>query len=380
MFRSWWKNTSKMLKIVQIIGLIVVIGLIVSFIGGYFFDWGWAGLGPYTSPPHTSSSEFQRGKTLWDWMQLLFIPIVLAVAGFWFNHRERKAAELRADAERKIAQDNQRELALQEFFKNMSELLLHENLRKSDEDAEVRTIARVRTLTVLSGLDGRRKGSLVQFLNESGLINQREKYIEKDCVIDLDGADLSKAKLSDTIFEKMIFRHSNLSEADLRECLLTDANLGQADLHNADLRKAAMEEACLVRANLRGADLREAGLIGADLQNADLREVNLSNAYLGKIEVIGGGVARIETTNSANLSEANLRKAILVKADLTEAYLMNAILIEANLQESRLFGANLQGADLRKANLSGATGTTPEQLAEAKSLQGAIMPNGSKHP
>ena len=85
------------------------------------------------------------------------------------------------------------------ILQDISELLLHENLRKSDEDAEVRTIARVRTLTVLSGLDGRRKGSLVQFLNESGLINQREKYIEKDCVIDLDGADLSKAKLSDTI-------------------------------------------------------------------------------------------------------------------------------------------------------------------------------------
>src|SRR6266516_6405042 len=103
-FRSWWKNTSKTLKIAQIIGLIVVIGLIVSFIGGYFFDWGWAGLGPYTSPPHTSSSEFQRGKTLWDWMQLLFIPIVLAVAGFWFNHRERKAAELRDENERKAAE------------------------------------------------------------------------------------------------------------------------------------------------------------------------------------------------------------------------------------------------------------------------------------
>src|SRR5215469_16784321 len=81
-------------------------------------------------------------------MQLLFIPVVLAVAGFWFNHRERKAAELRAEAEREIerqhaktesdiAEDNQREAALQEYIGKMSELLLHEKLRESKSEDEV---------------------------------------------------------------------------------------------------------------------------------------------------------------------------------------------------------------------------------------------------
>jgi hypothetical protein len=40
-------------------------------------------------------------KTLWDLLQLLLIPLVLAVAGFWFNHSERKAAELRTENEQK---------------------------------------------------------------------------------------------------------------------------------------------------------------------------------------------------------------------------------------------------------------------------------------
>jgi hypothetical protein len=44
--------------------------------------------------------------------------------------------------------DNQREAALKEYFEKMSELLLHENLRHSDPDAEVRKIARVWALTV----------------------------------------------------------------------------------------------------------------------------------------------------------------------------------------------------------------------------------------
>lgn len=57
------------------------------------------------------------GKTLWDWLQLLIVPLVLALGAFWLNQiqkdRDQKAAEQRAQAERAIADDNQREAALQ---------------------------------------------------------------------------------------------------------------------------------------------------------------------------------------------------------------------------------------------------------------------------
>ena len=42
-------------------------------------------------------------------------------------------------------------------------------------------------------------------------------------------------------------------------------------------------------------------------------------------------------------------------------------------------GADLSGADLSGANLKGAT-VTQEQLAQAKSLKGTIMPDGTIHP
>ena len=41
-----------------------------------------------------------------------------------------KIEQQRAKAEREIAEDNQREAALQAYINEMSELLLHENLRK----------------------------------------------------------------------------------------------------------------------------------------------------------------------------------------------------------------------------------------------------------
>src|SRR5215472_12647663 len=117
-FRSWWKNTSKMLDAVVILMLVVLIALVVVIILGYTNNWSWAGL---------------RGKTLYDWLQLLIIPAVLAVGGYLFNfttsRNEQKATQLRDQTELDIAIDNQREAALQAYIDSMSELLLEKKLR-----------------------------------------------------------------------------------------------------------------------------------------------------------------------------------------------------------------------------------------------------------
>ena len=108
---------------------------------GYCFNWAWTGLGSYTLP----NSNFQGGKTLWDWMQLLIIPAVLAIAGYVFtlttSENERRATEQRSRDERDTTLDNQREAALQDYIDKMSELLLEKKLRESQQDDEVRKIA-----------------------------------------------------------------------------------------------------------------------------------------------------------------------------------------------------------------------------------------------
>lgn len=100
--------------------------------------------------------------------------------------------------------------------------------------------------------------------------------------------------------------------------------------------------------DLSFADLSHAHLSGADLDEADLRYANLQGANL----------------SFANLHDADLGGTSLVGAVLSNAFLM---------------GAYLGKADLSSANLERMT-VTNEQLTLAQSLQGAIMPDGSKHP
>ena len=122
-----------------------------------------------------------RGKTLWDWLELFIIPSVLTFGLLWFdlaeNERAREAEEQRAKSQLKVEEQRAKESALQLYLDRMTELLLERKLGTSERNNEVRSVARARTLTVLSQLDGRRKGFLLRFLYESGLISASNPII-----------------------------------------------------------------------------------------------------------------------------------------------------------------------------------------------------------
>jgi uncharacterized protein YjbI with pentapeptide repeats len=329
--RSFWQKVKKPLEITVLsIFVVGLIALIVLVILGTIFQWNWTGFGLDTTDPK------QHAKTLWDWLQLLIIPAVLAIGGYVFNltasRNEQQSTQLRDQTEREITADNQQEAALQTYIDKVSELLLEKQLRESAQDDEVRNIARVRTLTVLPRLDSARKRSILQFLYESGLL-KKEK-----CILDLTGADLSG---------------TNLRLADLREADLTGAILKEADLRGCDLSEAILKET-----DLSGANLWHVYLRGVDLSEANLSSANLVYVHFREADLAG-----------ANLSKADLREADLREADLTGASLKNA----------ELKDANFTGAILRFAILTGAKSITSEQLDQAQSLQKATLPDGSKH-
>jgi len=174
--RSWWQTIKQHPVAAVLIALFVALSVLVIF-GGYQFHWDWTG--------------FNRpSKTLWDWLQLLgvlAVPIVVGFGAVWFTTQQSKVA----DEENK---DNQREIALQTYIDKMSELLLHEKLRDSVEEDEVRKIACVRTLIVVRRLDKERRGNVLLFLNESGLIGKDKQIINLDGAW-LYGADLYRATL-----------------------------------------------------------------------------------------------------------------------------------------------------------------------------------------
>jgi uncharacterized protein YjbI with pentapeptide repeats len=245
-------------------------------------------------------------KTIWDWLELLIVPLVLVLIGLAFSvqqeARQQRFEDERAETERELEEQRAQDLALQAYLDQMSVLLL-EDLG----DPKLRTLARARTLTVLRRLDPNRKEEVMRFLSEADLVSGDRG---EDPVIVLNGADLR------------------------------DVNLSGADLHGADLQAA----------DLHGADLSSALVSVSDLSNADLSNATLYDA----------------TVFESNLSYADLSYSDLRIVDLTFS----------DLSYADLSHANMYGADLREASLS----ITNEELEQqAGSVEGATMPDGSKH-
>jgi uncharacterized protein YjbI with pentapeptide repeats len=332
---------TKLLRLLRIasIALVVTLALIWMRMQGY--STAWTGLGK-------PAGGFMPAKMLWDWMDLLLMPLLLTGGLILLNRsgpeKERQRAGESASLDREIAKDHQQEEALQAYFNQMADLLLKEKLSKFSSE-EVRNIARIRTLTVVRGLDAKRKGSVLLFLKDSELI-------DREAVIDLSGADLSGASVAFASLNRV-----NLSEANLSGANLSGTNLGKSYLGGT---------------NLSGANLSSANLGGADLFQANLSVANLTQARLSEANV-----------NGADLRGSCLNKADLSGADLSGANLNVGDLVGANLRGAKLGGAKLLGADLREADLSLAdlsgTEIVETELEKAKSLEGTTMPDGTKH-
>jgi uncharacterized protein YjbI with pentapeptide repeats len=247
------------------IALRLLLGVIAVGALGYLIIQGysapWTGFGNYTKP----DEKFIPAKTLWDWLQLLIVPLFLAV-GAWLIDGSRKRSE------RLLESDRQRQKTLEDYYACITDLLLRGQLKGAGASAEARSIARTRTLAALRLLDSGRKAQLLQFVYEAGLI-------DAGSAINLNGADFTGALLD----EATLIR-AELRGADFRSASLRNANLQYADLRGSDFSEAA----------LTGAWLQKSRLVQARMINADLTDANLTGADVDQIDLSGATLQRVK--------------------------------------------------------------------------------------
>lgn len=230
-------------------------------------------------------------KTLWDVLELLIVPLSLALLAVAFNSAQGKQ-------QRDAAVESDRDSALRTYLDEMSDLMLRPGLTALDGDSNASIVARTLTLTTLRRMDGSRRGLVVRFLAEA----------------------------------KLIRRERNVSgKGPLRA-----ANLTQADLRGADLRRIDLTGAHLEGADFSGANLGYAIIDGAHLDGARLTD----HVLAGHLSAIGTGFA------NADLTSADFQNATLI-----ETCFVNARLRGVRLDDARLFGARLYGAEMDEGAL-----------------------------
>lgn len=223
-----------MVELVGLIGLVLVLA-----IGGIALLWAlrrpaWTGF---------------EGRTLWDWLDLLAVPALLAAASLALGALQVRLETLRAE-----------EAAFRAYLDRIKTL--------DPSDPKQRAFAEAHTLAVMTQVTGPRAGRVVLMLDRLGHIDWAAGALE--------GADLAGAEMKEMDLAGVKFDDANLREADLEGARLAGADFEGADLRGADLEKADASGADFSEARMRGADLE-----GTDLRGADLRQAKgLTRAQL----------------------------------------------------------------------------------------------------
>lgn len=250
------------MKRTKLVGVYAILVLIILGIGSTIH---WA-IFPNESPEWTGFGSYLiieklvREKKLWDWLDLLLVPLFLAF-GAWYLSRSEKRADRRREADR-FEHDN-----LSKYLELMTQLLIKEKI-KDNNKAEVRSVGRTQTLRIIQVVSRQKKGQILQFLFESGLIN-------KNPIINLNGGNFNDSNLESITLigaelRGVYFKNCSFQGAHLNSANFAGSNLSGSDMSGAFVNNTNFNFADFTSATIKNTDLTKCILIDADFTNADL--------------------------------------------------------------------------------------------------------------
>jgi uncharacterized protein YjbI with pentapeptide repeats len=239
-------------------------------------------------------SGFQK-KSFWDWLQLLIIPLMLALGAFYLN----SAADFR---DYQIAQEQKHQEILTDYFSKMQDLIVETKKSKQTPGSkesnseerlllEFRPTAQALTLSVLEQLDGKRKGKVITYLAESQLITANNDNQSSLPEVENDNpSSLPEIKLNGANLKEIVLKNVDLySIIDMKN---KDRIINGIKINNANME----------RANLSKVNLFKSDLMGSNLENATLQNVNFAGSTMKSSRFINGQITDVDFTG-VNLSE-----------------------------------------------------------------------------
>lgn len=170
--------------------------------------------------------------------------------------------------------------------------------------------------------------------------------------------------MTDADLRGMFGFSAKLSGADLARARLSDSNLIQADLRGAYLIQANLDRASLSQAELEGAFLNGTSAEDADFSQADLDGAMLLAGFFDNADF-----------SDARLRFSDLRGAQLEGATLDGAVLDGAVMRRSKLAHATWKGTSLGASLLHEADLRGARNLTQAQLARALGNERTLLPD-----
>jgi uncharacterized protein YjbI with pentapeptide repeats len=259
-------------------------------------------------------SGFQ-GKTLWDVVQLLLIPLCIGVGSWWFQDfvksKELLASKNKADQDALASADKANQDALIKYFDQMSDLI-RKGLNSEKQDS-LSAIAQAKTLVLLQSLNSDRKRSrlVIQFL-ETSKLNKGDGVLANS---EISRSDFTRSYLTNIrLFHSNLYR-SNLSHAELDGANLTGSILSAADLTNTKLNGSCLDKIHLYTAAIDNTELQNASFKEAFVRDVDFKKTNLLGTDFSKAILLNVNLQHVQ-----GLKEESLKHSFLCKVTLPQNF------------------------------------------------------------
>jgi len=235
-------------------------------------------------------SGFQK-KSFWDWLQLLIVPLMLALGAFYLN----SAADFR---DSQIAQERKQQEILTDYFSKMQGLIVETKKSKQTPGSkesnseerlllEFRPTAKALTLSVLEQLDGKRKGKVITYLAESQLITVDNNKLYSQPEINLYGANLAGMVLNDVDQVETVNKRRlgvAITGADMTDSTIKNVRLFVgSQLRESKFIQANLTDVYFTNADMQGVQFIKSQMTGVDFSNTILSNTRFDNVETTKI-------------------------------------------------------------------------------------------------
>lgn len=257
------------MKYFKIIIIVIISVLLSLLIYNAVFPYGspnWMGLKFY------SDNNQLEVRKLWDWLDLLIVPLSLIFLGWIYQAYEKSKTE------RKEKENQQNEI-LDSYFRTISELINKWNLLDKTQNNESRIIARTRTIVAVENLEGERKGQILQFLFESNLIDDEK--------LNILGANFREVQASGIVLRNTTIKGVHFCDSNFKNTFLDGSSFISCNFSNTNFNGASMENTNLGYSDLSYCKLTNIDLTRVNFEGANLNYADLSNSKITQSQLNG---------------------------------------------------------------------------------------------
>jgi uncharacterized protein YjbI with pentapeptide repeats len=228
------------------------------------------------------------GKSLWEWLDLLGAPILIAFIAWRFEVSQTKREHFRISEENKIShslEDKKLDITKKQIRFSILNNALDEiyNIKATNdidilENAEgsIKDLARSKILSTILMLDSIRNRIFFDYLQSTkATIDFSESKLNFTKLVDCDltklnfsNSELRKALCRNTIIDGTDFRNAKLNGADFLGAKGNNTNFSCAVIMGAEFGSSKLSHAKFIKAEIQGVSFERADLSFADFTDA----------------------------------------------------------------------------------------------------------------